>query len=44
MNLEALLHGFGALFGKDPRIGTASIEECSHFLRLAGTDIQLTDV
>ena len=44
VDLKALLHRLGALLGEDPRVGTARVENSSHFLRLAGADIQLTDV
>ena len=44
VDLEARLHRLRALLGQNPRIGASSVKYCSHFLRLARTDVQLADI
>ena len=43
-DLVSLLHRLRTLFGENPRICTACVEERTHFLRLSGAYVQLTYV
>ena len=44
MNLEARFHCLRAFLRQNPRIGAACVKDCSHFLRVARSDVQFTDV